>query len=133
MMAGNIAIDTSAVINLFRGSKFIADHLAEATQVCMPITTLGELYCGLLRCNNPTKERSRIDEMRQRCKVIDLDEDTAIHYAEIYSNLEKQGSLIPLNDIWIAAFAKRHGIPLIAHDDHFLRVTGLDLIAEPSP
>jgi predicted nucleic acid-binding protein len=37
-----------------------------------------------------------------------VDEGTAIRYAEIYSNLEEKGTMIPLNDIWITAFAKQH-------------------------
>jgi predicted nucleic acid-binding protein len=43
--------------------------------------------------------------------------------------MEKKGTMIPINDIWIAAFAMRHEMPLLARDDHFGRIDGLDLIA----
>lgn len=95
----------------------------------MPVTVLGELYCGLHKCNNPEKERLRISDMRARCLIVGIDEGTAIRYADVYTQLEKQGNMIPLNDIWIAAFAMRHQMPLIAKDDHFARIEGLDLIA----
>lgn len=58
-----------------------------------------------------------------------IDEGTAIRYAEVYTSLEAKGAMIPLNDIWIAAFAIRHEMPLLARDDHFTRIEGLDLIA----
>ena len=95
----------------------------------MPVTVLGGLYCGLHKCNNPEKERMRINDMRERCLVVGIDEGTAIRYAEAYSALEGQGTMIPVNDIWIAAFAMRHQMPLLAKDGHFDHVEGPDLIA----
>jgi len=67
--------------------------------------------------------------LRERCLIVGVDEGTAVRYAEVYSDLEKKGTMIPINDIWIAAFAMRHEMPLLARDDHFGRIDGLDLIA----
>jgi len=94
----------------------------------MPATVLGELYCGLRKCDDPEKERLRIGDLRERCLVVGVDEGTAIRYAEVYLGLERKGEMIPVNDIWIAAFAMRHSIPLLADDGHFERIDGLDLI-----
>jgi predicted nucleic acid-binding protein len=44
-------------------------------------------------------------------------------------NLEENGVMIPINDIWIAAFAIRHKLPLLAKDAHFSRISGLNLIS----
>lgn len=101
----------------------------EAQKVWLPVIVLGELYCGLRKCCNPKKERLRIGELGERCLIVGVDEAASVRYAEIFSDLEKKGSMIPINDIWIAAFAMRHKIPLLAHDDHFGRIDGLDLIA----
>lgn len=125
---GSLAVDTSAVVSLFRGQREALEHFNKAQEVWMPVTTLGELYCGLRKCNNPEKERLKIGDLRERCLVVGVDEGTAIRYAEIYSNLGKKGAMIPINDIWIAAFAMRHDIPLLARDDHFECIKGLDLI-----
>lgn len=95
----------------------------------MPVTVLGEIYCVLRKCNNPEKERLKIGDLRERCLIVGVDEGTAIRYAEIYSSLEEQGTMIPLNDIWIAAFAVRHEMSLLARDGHFERIDGLNLIA----
>jgi tRNA(fMet)-specific endonuclease VapC len=108
MKVGSLAVDTSAVISLFRGQKKALEHFNQAQEIWMPVTVLGELYCGLRKCNNPEKERLRIGDLRDRCLIVGVDEGTAIRYAEIYSNLEEKGTMIPLNDIWIAAFAEQH-------------------------
>jgi tRNA(fMet)-specific endonuclease VapC len=129
MKVGSLAVDTSAVISLFRGQKEALEYFNQAQEIWMPVTVLGELYCGLRRCNNPEKERLRIGDLRDRCLIVGVDEGTAIRYAEIYSNLERKGTMIPLNDIWIAAFAVRHEMSLLARDGHFERIDGLDLIA----
>ena len=42
--------------------------------------------------------------------------------------MERKGEMVPINDIWIAAFAMRHAMPLLADDGHFRGVDGLDLI-----
>lgn len=126
--AGSIVVDTSAVINLFRGCEKAAKYFDLAQEVWLPVTVLGELYCGLLKCNNPKKERLRISEFCIKSLIVDNDEGTAMHYAEVYMKLEKQGIMIPINDIWVAAFAIRHKLPLLAKDMHFSRIVSLDLI-----
>jgi predicted nucleic acid-binding protein len=98
---GSLAVDTSAVVSLFRGDKEALARFNRAEEVWMPVTALGELYCGLRKCNNPEKERLRINDMRERCLVVGIDEGTAI----------------------------RHQMPLLAKDGHFNHVEGLDLIA----
>ena len=49
-------------------------------------------------------------------------------YARIYFDLEQRGSMIPINDIWIAALAIETQVPLLARDEHFSRVAGLSVI-----
>ena len=126
--AGSIAIDTSAVIRLFRGDGIAVSCFNGAGLIYMPVTVLGELYCGLRRCNNPQKEQARVEDLRGRCPLLQIDEQTADCYSTIHSNLEAEGNMIPINDIWIGAVAIRHGIPLLAKDGHFQRIRGLEII-----
>ena len=126
--AGSIVVDTSAIISLFRGHEPARECFNAAQEIGLPVTVLAELYCGLRKCNNPDKERQRIHEMRSRMVVVGTDESTAIRYAEVYASLERQGVMIPVNDLWIAAFALRHEMALVAKDAHFTRIEGLELI-----
>jgi len=47
---------------------------------------------------------------------------------EIRRNLEIQNAIIPENDLWIAASAKEHDLPLLTSDDHFKRVAGIPVL-----
>jgi tRNA(fMet)-specific endonuclease VapC len=53
---------------------------------------------------------------------------TADHYGQIRAALGKAGTPIPENDIWIAATALEYQLPLAARDDHFGRVSGLQIL-----
>jgi predicted nucleic acid-binding protein len=41
------------------------------------------------------------------------------------NELAQAGTPIPENDVWIAAHAMEHGLPLATRDEHFHRVAGL--------
>ena len=40
-------------------------------------------------------------------------------YAEVRSELKRSRHPIPGNDIWIAALARQHSLPLLSRDKHF--------------
>jgi len=54
-----------------------------------------------------------------------VDRGTADEYAEIRSELKRAGRPIPGNDLWIAALARQHALPLLSRDRHFDLVPGL--------
>jgi predicted nucleic acid-binding protein len=56
--------------------------------------------------------------------VLDINEPTTHHYAEIVLGLKRSGKPIPTNDLWIAALCRQHSLPLLSRDRHF------DLVAE---
>lgn len=53
------------------------------------------------------------------------DDATATAYAELKQSLALKGKPIPENDLWIAATAKSHGLPLYCQDAHFNELAGL--------
>jgi predicted nucleic acid-binding protein len=60
--------------------------------------------------------------------VLAADETTTRHYAEIRLQLVAAGTPIPMNDLWIAAIARQHDLPVISRDAHFDQVKGLTRI-----
>ncbi len=54
---------------------------------------------------------------------------TAAVYADIRLELKRAGNPIPSNDVWIAALARQHALPLLSNDTHFDRVDGVERIA----
>ena len=55
-----------------------------------------------------------------------LDEDAALHYAEIRADLKRQGLMIGANDLFIAAHARALGLTLVTNNTaEFERVSKL--------
>ena len=54
---------------------------------------------------------------------------TADAYADIRLELRQRGSLIPPNDVWIAALARQHALPVLSNDGHFDAVDRIQRIA----
>ena len=63
-----------------------------------------------------------------RVSLLNPDERTARHYADISATLRARGSPIPTNDLWIAALARQHRLSLLSLDSHFRGVPGLQVI-----
>ncbi len=67
--------------------------------------------------------------MLARFDVLPMDENTAGQYERITRTLRSQNQLIGTNDLWIAAAALAHGLPLVTNNAaHFSRVTGLSVV-----
>ena len=58
-------------------------------------------------------------------QVLTVDRETTSFYAEIIADLRQRGSLIPINDVWIAALALQHGLGVLSRDGHFDQVKNL--------
>jgi len=123
-MPGNTLLDTTAVIALFAGEAAVCDRIAETT-VNVPSTVLGELYYGALKSGRAASNLARIEEFAATVGILACDAVTARHYGQIKERLRSKGRPIPENDIWIAAVAVQHGLPLATRDEHFQEVEGI--------
>jgi tRNA(fMet)-specific endonuclease VapC len=94
----------------------------------LPLKALGELYKGVFKSSQTQKNRLLLETFLQTMAVLHPDTATALHYAQISADLEQKGTLIPENDIWIAAIALECTMPLATRDAHFGKVTGLQLL-----
>ena len=61
----------------------------------------------------------------QDVEIIDTDLETAFIFGEIQNELRKIGKPIPVNDIWIAAIARRNNLILVSRDKHFSNIENL--------
>lgn len=62
------------------------------------------------------------------CVVFDVTEATTQHYAELRHALKVAGTPVPANDLWIAALARQHALPILSRDGHFDHVSGIERI-----
>ena len=80
----------------------------------------------------PARDRSKIERqiamLLAAAVVLAPTESTAALYGAIHAELAMAGTPIPQNDIWIAAVAREHELPLVTRDTHFQEVQGLIIL-----
>ena len=58
-------------------------------------------------------------------EVLSIDADVAMVWAELRVTLAEAGRRINVNDLWIAATAASHRLPVVTQDDDFVAVDGV--------
>ena len=122
-----VAIDTNRYTDFMRGIPEAVATFRSADHLAVPLVVLAELRAGFL-CGTKGRENERILVRflgRDRVRVLYPEEATTHLYARIFSELRSKGSPIPTNDLWIAALAMQHDLPVYTRDPHFERIEGL--------
>jgi len=100
----------------------------KAGSVAISVISYGELFRGCERSDFAKKNHSRLQQLIQFIPVYELPEDAGAHYGKLRTNLEKKGSIIGANDMWIAAHALALNLTLITNNTkEFSRVDGLSI------
>jgi predicted nucleic acid-binding protein len=90
---------------------------------------LAELHIGWLRSHGaPFRQIQRFEALAPAMLFLPILRSTVSIYIEIRRKLELANALIPENDLWIAAAAKEHGLPLLTTDNHFRRISGIAVL-----
>lgn len=126
-MNGRFLLDTNIVIGLFKDDEGIKMGMSSGA-VYLPVVAVAELYFGAARSGRPVANRALVDDFISGLVVINCDLEVARAYGLLKSVLRAQGTPIPENDIWIAAIASTHQLPLVTRDKHFLKIPGLELV-----
>ena len=122
-----LALDTNAYRLVMDGDAAAVRLARTAERLLLPVPVLAELRFGFL---NGTKGRENEAHLlrfldRPRVQVLRCDEDTTVRYAELKLQLKKQGTPIPINDVWIAALVLQHQATLFTRDSDFERIPQL--------
>ena len=123
-------IDTNIYCLAMRGEPSVLDRLQQLDDIGFTVVSLGELLVGFRGGSRETENRLELGRFLDspRVRVLTIDEETADFYAALVLALRRAGTPIPTNDIWIAALAQRHGLPVYTKDVHFEVVPGLVLV-----
>ena len=126
-----VLIDTNIYSLAMRGEPNVLDNLQQFDEIGFTVVSLGELLVGFRGGNREAENRSELGRFLDspRVRVLPIDEETADFYAAIVLGLKRARTPIPTNDIWIAALAQRHGLPVYTKDAHFAAVPGLVLVS----
>jgi tRNA(fMet)-specific endonuclease VapC len=102
--------------------------------VVISYVTIGELYYWAERKKWRAERLRHMEQTIRATTVVRYDLEVCSTYARLKSALRNpSGShrVIGDNDLWIAACAVRHGLPLITHNRrHFEDIPGLSIICE---
>ncbi|MEQ1860349.1 MAG: type II toxin-antitoxin system VapC family toxin [Chthoniobacteraceae bacterium] len=118
-------LDTNGVSAFFEGVPAVCEAVGRAEVLAVPSIVLGEYRFGLSGSRLRAELDAKLGRLQRLAQVLVVDAETARHYATIRRELKDAGTPIPENDLWIAALARQHGLPLLSNDAHFDHVHSL--------
>ena len=122
-----ILLDTNAYVKYLQGDSNVLRILSNAESVYMSVFVIGELLAGFKGGSKEARNRDILDEFirKSTVRILSATMDTAEFFSTIKNELRRNGTLIPINDVWIAAHTIETGSMLISFDSHFRHVHGL--------
>ena len=126
-----ILLDTNVVSYLMKGHP-LADsyrpHL-DGKLLAISFMTVAELYEGGYRAGWGATKWNKLDAVLKSYVVMPWTAAVCRHWGEIRAARSAQP--IAVDDAWIAATARGHGLPLVTHNPtDFAGIPGLDLVTE---
>ena len=122
-------LDTNAVSAWAEGHAAIEAPLRAADRLVVPSVVLGEYYYGIRQSRHRSRYEAWLARYLPLTEIAAVTSATADAYADIRLELKRLGSPIPPNDVWVAALARQHGLPVMSNDRHFDVVGGMRRIA----
>jgi len=126
-----LVLDTDTYCDYAEGLPDVVDIMATRSQsLSIPSVVLGELHYGFMKGSRQQFNEKKLRQIISHLKIeiIDVNADVARKYAFIYRSLEKKGTKIPINDVWIAACCMEVGGTLLTRDQHFEAVDQIEVI-----
>jgi len=121
-------IDTNALSAWWKSDPDILSVLLNLPSICVPVPALAEFRFGVLQSTKRETMEMWVSKALTSAQILTIDEGTTHHYASLRLQLKKSGTPIPMNDLWIAAIARQHQLPIISRDTHFDQVEGIQRI-----
>ena len=124
-------IDTSVFVAAESGRRLDIDALPEGSTAS--VITFAELTAGVLRASDIATRSRRLATVAQlrSMELLPVTETVAGHWARLRVLLAEQQRRLNVNDLWIAATAAAHGVPIVTQDADFdvlAEVGGIEVI-----
>ena len=117
-MSGSL-IDTNVIIKMLNGDKAAIDLLRNVDRAIVTPTIAGELFYGAEKSAHKQENYDLFKATLSQMDFLPITKKTASAYAVIKAGLVSSGVNLPENDLWIAASANEHGLPVVTFDSHF--------------
>jgi predicted nucleic acid-binding protein len=118
-------LDTSIFIAIENGRPLSQSVLPR--QSAISIVTSAELRAGILAAADvPTRNRRLVTwEACRRFSVLPVDHEVDSAWAQMRAYLGASGRRVNANDMWVAATAAAHEIPVVTQDADFDALNGI--------
>jgi tRNA(fMet)-specific endonuclease VapC len=124
-----LVLDTNIYSDYAEGlTEAVEAMIQYGQELFIPSIVLGELTYGFLKGTRQVYNERRLKQFIDRLgiEIISVDADVARKYGFIFLALQKKGTKIPLNDVWIAACCMTVGGVLLTRDHHFEKVDQIE-------
>ncbi|MFN2610786.1 MAG: PIN domain-containing protein [Actinomycetota bacterium] len=128
-------VDTQIVSYIFGErpeAESYAPHL-EGQTAALSFQSLAELWFWPIKRKWGDVKKRRLDELFERFVILNPDEQMVRTWAELRAQAEAVGMSKQIADLWIAATAKRHSLPLLTNDRGFLTALDIDVVDVGTP
>lgn len=125
MTGTGLLLDTSVFIARESGRPI--DALPDGMDVGISVVTLAELKAGVLAASTTDARMRRMAsvELAGAVPCFPIDDVVADAWALLRATVAESGRRAQVNDLWIAATAIRHGLPLVTQDADFDAIAGV--------
>ncbi len=126
-----LVLDTNVYSDYAEGLPQTVDFMATYGEfIYLPSVVLGELYFGFMKGRRQQFNEKKLQQFigHLSVEIINVNADVARKYAIIYLSLQKKGTKIPINDVWIAASCMEVGGILLTRDKHFKVVDQIETV-----
>jgi predicted nucleic acid-binding protein len=128
-----LVVDTSALIALERAGADWERNLGSLgdEQAVVPAVVYAELLVGVHLADSPeraTGRRARVERFVSKLPIVEFTREIAERWAELFAALSRSGTMIPSNDLAVAATAQQLEFAVLIgprDERHYRRVPGL--------
>ena len=128
-----VLVDTDVFSFMLKGHTLASQYEkhTKGKKLALSFVTVGELLTWSKHRKWGPEKIAELERRIALTGVIPYDMALCQTYAELNAQLLKAGRQIGDNDLWIAATAIRHSLPLISHNrKHYDEIPGLVFISE---
>jgi predicted nucleic acid-binding protein len=116
-------LDTSVFIAGEQRRALAAELLPE--EAALSVVTLAELELGVHMASSEEVRARRLRTLRSAQSTyvaLPVDDDVASAFAQLAAKARAAGRRPRVQDTWIAATARAHGVPVFTQDDDFVEL-----------
>lgn len=118
-------LDTSVFIASESGRPLDEANIPD--EVATSVVTLAELHTGVLAAADSETRAQRLATLESisDLEVLPIDDEAARYWARMRIHLAETGRRVRINDLWIAAVAVSHELPVVTQDGDFWPLDGV--------